>query len=486
MRKSQLDRIREWRRKAGDPIIIGQDGEDPAVGLMKHMVGGELLPTQQAFNLDPSLYKAYMGAAGVAKTSTICVGALSRALWQPGSKGLVARYDYNDLMDTTAGRMQEMLHRLPEGTLIDRDKSPPMKWFINPIGGGEPSQITFMGLKDNKGSYEFNWGIIDEADECDERAVKLVTSRLRAPGGNYSLAIAFNPPDKNHWLYTACTGRDGQERVLKDKPAWLKVYRPQPGENNKNLPKDYWENLRKSLNVADVQRLVDGEWGVIFAGEPVFREFSYNLHTVENLAERFEPSRPLLRFWDFGYNHPYCCWAQLDWEGRLLVFREVFGHAIEATAFARQCKGVTSQYFPNAQEVLDYGDPAVRQKKDTGQTLAHLMREGIRVKWRISSIDEGIQLMRQRFQLLIDGEPAVMLDKRGCQTLITALRGGYCMDRKGEKPLKDGVYDHPIDALRYGMINTLTNGTTRKRNLVPDSIEYDSNYDVAQEMTDDV
>lgn len=479
MRKNQLDRIREWKRKAGDPIKIGADGEDPAVGLMRHMLGGEILPTQLAFNLDPALYKAYMGAAGVAKTSTLCVGALSRALWQPGSRGLVARFDYNDLMDTTAGRMEEMLYRLPEGTRIDRDKSAPMKWWINPIGGGEPSQITFMGLKDNKGSYEFNWAIIDEADECDERAVKLVTSRLRAPGGNYSLALAFNPPDKNHWLYTACTGRDGQERVVKEKPAWLKVYRPQAGENNKNLPPDYWENLRKSLNVADVQRLVDGEWGVVFEGAPVFREFNYNLHAVPDLMSRFEPTRPLLRFWDFGYNHPYCCWAQVDWEGRLLVMREVLGSQIEATAFAKQCKAVTTTHFPNVQEILDYGDPAVRQHKDTGQTLMMLRREGITVRYRISQIEEGLQLIRQRLTLLIDAEPSIQFDKRNCPSLIAALRGGYHMDKKGEKPVKDGVYDHPVDALRYGVINVLGAGY-RKTKAIPDSIEYNPDFDGAE------
>jgi hypothetical protein len=41
--------------------------------------------------------------------------------------------------------------------------------------------------------------------------------------------------------------------------------------------------------------------------------------------------------------------------------------------------------------------------------------------------------------------------------LSTALGTG------GELPCKDGIYDHPIDALRYFFVNTKQNTPTRTR-----------------------
>lgn len=467
MRKTNLERLREKKRSEQTKF------ETDLAGLFRLMLGDDPNPTQWAAVCDPERVVAYMGPAGCAKTSTLAAVGLGRALLQPGSKGLVARYDYNDLKDTTALRFEEMVNRLPKGVLIDRDKQAPMKWWIHPAMGGEPSQITFMGLKETVGSYEFNWEIVDEADECEEGRIMELDTRLRAAGGNYKLMLAFNPPPKNHWLYTACTGRDFQERVIRD--PWMKLYRPIPNENQAHLPADYYQQLAKGKPEEMIQRLVHGEWGSTFAGQPVYREFKYSFHVRRSLE--FSPHEPLLRFWDFGFNRPACIWAQLTWDGRLLFLREEMGNEEEATVFARRCKGITAVDFPGSKRVVDYGDPAVRQRKDTGQTLAEFAKEGITIHYVVMEVEPGLRLVRRLLGATVNGgEPVLQFDSR-CRTLIDSMKGGYHMDDKGMKPKKDGFYDHLADAMRYGVTNVLGGGGYYANDSLPSNLSYDRNQD---------
>jgi hypothetical protein len=461
-------------------------------------------PTQLEFIIAPERVCAYMGPAGVAKTSTLACMGMMRALFEPGSKGLVGRRDYNDLMGTTFTRFQEMLNALPKEVLLDRDKSPPLKWYLQPIPwlspegdviDDTPSEITFSGLTDSLGSFEYDWIAIDEADQIDVKRAREALSRLRwiSPLNKklnrqprFKLAFVFNPPDKHHWLYEGCTGLDFQNRPVKE-GKWIdRVFRPKPNENERNLPAGYHEELAKKLSADQKQRLVDGEWGATFEGQPVFREFDKKLHGRQNLRDTWTPNSTLLRFWDFGYRHPACIWAYVDFFGRLIVMKEALGENIEATEWIQRCKSITNSNFPGVRNVLDYGDPAVVQKKDTGQTLAVLHSAGINMLYMASTIEHGVMLLRQMLNRWIDKEPAFQLDVDECPMLTSGLEGGYRLDEMGIKPVKDGFYDHLCDALRYGVVNLFTGtmvgasagdvspGSTKAveqwSNLIPDNI----------------
>ena len=469
MRRSALERFKEAKQGEAKAAEVDIDG------LFAMLLGGAINPTQRAFAYSSARMKAYMGPAGCAKTSTGCAAGLMRALLQPGSKGLVARADYNDLMDTTALRLEEMLGRLPKGVLLDRDKSPPMKWWLAPaIEGGDVSQLTFMGLKDVLGGYEFNWAFVDEASEVEEARVHEINTRLRNRGGNYAVMLAFNPPDKHHWLYTACTGRDFQDRDAG--VPWLELFIPKPDENVGNLPLDYYAKLAKSLPPDMRQRLIDGEWGSTFDGKPVFREFDARIHVTRDM--HFYPGDTLYRFWDFGFSHPACLWAKLTHFGHLQVMREYLGENIEATSFAKTCVALTTTYFPQAQQVVDFGDPAVVQQKDTGQTLAEFYKAGITIRYKVTRIEAGIRHVRQLLERLIEKKPALQIHP-DCHVLISGMQGGYHLDRHGQKPFKDGYYDHECDALRYGVENVFGGVGQQGANNLPQSLEYDAQFDEA-------
>ena len=461
MRKSNLERLRDAKKiKKNQVALAGIDD------LFKLLLGGTPNPTQQKFAFGPEKIRGYMGAAGVAKTSTICGAAWMRALLVPGYKCFVSRNDYNDLMDTTMERMQSMLERLPPGTLMDRDKSPPMRWWVRPVGVSNEtlstpgdnddlaSTFTFLGINNSDlGSIEAHGWIVDEADEAEEKKALLIPTRLRAPALSEldRMALyAFNPPDTTHWLYTACTGENFEHRKVRD--PWMTLYTPQPNENSHNLPPNYHADLAKTLPADMVQRLIKGEWGAVFPGQPVYREFSWPIHVRRDLIQKRNDHAVVIRFWDFGYNHPACVFAQLDEYGRLLCFAEVLGDKEEATPFASRVLARSSILFPHNVNFIDYGDPAVTQKKDTGSTLMELRKLGITMQYRTSKIEEGVNLIRRMLEQLVRGEPIIQLDAVGCPILARALAGGYHLDKAGLKPVKDGFYEHVADAFRYGCL----------------------------------
>lgn len=497
MRKSAHEKRIEAKRKGAQDITMTMED------LMLLLLDGgpkdqrQANPTQRAFIYDPDRIKGYMGPAGCAKTSTLCAGEWLRALLTPGHKGLVARANYNDLMDTTGLRMTEMLNRLPKGVLLDRDKSPPMKWYIEPVPTMSPegdilcddaSTFTFMGLQDGLGSYEFDSAIIDEVAEVDEARVHEVNTRLRNlpkswPAGfeAYAINMAYNPPDKHHWLYTACTGKDYQERKVKE--PWIKLYVPNSRENIRNLPAGYYENLAKSLPEDMRLRLIEGLWGSTFEGQPVYPQFKYDLHALVGVAAKYDPYSTLYRFWDFGFRHPVCLFAQIDDQGRLLILREKQGQNMDIHEFAPLIKTLTEKWFPGARDIRDYGDPAAKQQKDTGSTLVALSRHGITLRYKRSFIDDGLREVRLWLERMIGGEPAIQFDREFCPILCDAMRGGYHYPKElggaaDAKPEKDGFFDHSADAFRYGVINVFGSGVDfNSVSSLPASLEYSPEAD---------
>lgn len=473
MRKSNLDRHQEALSKNAAPTLV--NGYD---GFVQHLLGGAYNPTQKDFLYSKADDRVFMGAAGSGKTLTCVIAGLVRCLFTPGTHGIIARHDYNKLMGTTLETLQMVMNRLPPGTILAREKAPPQKWSIKPVVDGPASDIRFLSLKDNLGSYEAHWAFVDEADDCEEKKVLELKSRLRSAdlGDGHALMLAFNPPDKTHWLYEACTGFDYKDRKVRD--PIFKVYTPRYKENAHNLRSNYYEEMEMMFPEDMRQRLVMGEWGSVFPGQAVYKQFKPEIHVKEL---QYDPYVPLYRFWDFGYNVPTCIWAQIDGEGRLLILREEIGSQIEAAPFAQRCTLITNQNFHNAQEIRDYGDPAARQKKDTGSTLGILHREGITLRYIVGvTVRAGIRSVRKRLETLISASPAIQFD-RNCRVLIAGLRGGYRLEENNpETPYKDGYYEHVQDALRYGVVNLFgaigDNMHFHQAGMV-DNISYDPRFD---------
>jgi hypothetical protein len=195
----------------------------------------------------------------------------------------------------------------------------------------------------------------------------------------------------------------------------------------------------------------------------VFDEFNPDVH-VKSID--YDANLPLYRAIDFGFVNPFVClWIQVDDEGVVRVIDEYVRSRATIDVHAEQIKERT----PGGEErvAATFCDPAGKSANDvTGtSTIRELRGLGITTRYRRSGILEGIELVRRAIRAG-DGASKLVISPR-CQRLIEAMRC-YHYPESGkaasELPLKDGLYDHPIDALRYFFVNyKLSDKTTSRK-----------------------
>jgi hypothetical protein len=184
----------------------------------------------------------------------------------------------------------------------------------------------------------------------------------------------------------------------------------------------------------------------------VFDEFETAVH-VRPID--YDANLPLYRALDFGFVNPFVClWIQVDGDGVVRVIDEYVRSRATIDVHAEQMKNRT----PVAEEQVaaTFCDPAGASVNDvTGTSVVRELRTlGIAVRSRRSGILEGIELIRRAIRSG-DGKSSLIISPR-CVRLIEAIQCYHYPESSAapnELPLKDGLYDHPIDALRYFFIN---------------------------------
>ena len=184
----------------------------------------------------------------------------------------------------------------------------------------------------------------------------------------------------------------------------------------------------------------------------VFAEFDPAVHVAPVI---YDANLPLYRAIDFGFVNPFVClWIQVDAEGVVRVIDEYVRHKATIAIHAEVMKVRTP--CRESQVTGTFGDPAGDGRNDVTGTssIKELASMGIGVRVRRSGITEGIEKIRAALRSG-DGQNRLVIDPR-CRRLIEAMRcyhypagGKY----PSELPEKDGVHDHPIDALRYFFAN---------------------------------
>ena len=184
----------------------------------------------------------------------------------------------------------------------------------------------------------------------------------------------------------------------------------------------------------------------------VFAEFDPAVHVA---PVDYDPNLPLYRALDFGFVNPFVClWIQVDTQGVVRVIDEYVRSRATIDIHATEIKSRTP--VGEDKVAATFCDPAGSSLSDiTGTSIVRELRAaGIAVRYRRSTITEGIELIRRAVRAG-DGKSRLVISPR-CQRLIEAMQCYHypdCPGRTAELPLKDGVYDHPIDALRYFFVN---------------------------------
>ena len=194
----------------------------------------------------------------------------------------------------------------------------------------------------------------------------------------------------------------------------------------------------------------------------VFDEFDPAVH-VKPID--YNANLSLYRSLDFGFVNPFVClWIQVDDAGMVHVIDEYVRSRATIDIHAAEIKS----RMPGGEErvAATFCDPAGAGVNDvTGTSVVRELREmGIVTRFRRSGILDGIELIRRAIRSG-DGRSALVISPK-CRRLIEALQCYHYPDSGGaadELPLKDGLYDHPIDALRYFFINYSHNPKTTSR-----------------------
>ncbi|HUT44951.1 MAG TPA: hypothetical protein VMX36_01650 [Sedimentisphaerales bacterium] len=184
----------------------------------------------------------------------------------------------------------------------------------------------------------------------------------------------------------------------------------------------------------------------------VFNEFDPAVHVG---AVDYNPNLPLYRALDFGFVNPFVClWIQVDDAGVVRVIDEYVRSRATIDVHAVEMKSRT----PVAEEKVTatFCDPAGKSVNDvTGTSAVRELRAlGIAVRFKRSGILEGIELIRRAIRSG-DGKSSLIVSPR-CPRLIEAMECYHYPESANtprELPQKDGLYDHPIDAMRYFFIN---------------------------------
>lgn len=393
-------------------------------------------PGQTEFHSSNAPYKAMVGALGSGKSSALCVEGFTLSLEYPGNVGLVARKSIPDLRMTT---MKRFLEYVPEGLVISWNK---VERTLLLKTSGKPSTVYF-GPLDEIGRYkslELGWFAIDEGDENsnDDHWLTLC-GRLRLKDMPLYGLLATNPPSPQHWIY--------KKWVLDNNPEYA-LFRSKTSDNLANLPPGYIERLRKTYPEDWQKRYLDGEFGVLQTGDPVFPDFTAKHIKAISLIK----GRDMIRGWDFGRRRPCVVFCQFDDMGRFRVYRTVLGENEDIYAFRDRIIKLSNQVYPSA-NFVDYCDPAGKQERDSGKPSILILNErGIRPKFRYSTPTQRATEMRRLMRETIKGESAFLIDPIN-QYLIEAFFGGCSMDESGN-PRKDGYYEHGVDAVGYAIANT--------------------------------
>ncbi len=196
-------------------------------------------------------------------------------------------------------------------------------------------------------------------------------------------------------------------------------------------------------------------------GKPkLFPSYDSAIHEVE---VKYNPNLPVLRGEDFGCAYPAAVFAQYDKSlDQVILLDAMLLEDCDIDEFAVQILDHCEENYPPLvhkgvkypTKFKDYCDHSGNQNHWLGNTIKILRRRhGIRPKSRPSKPEERVKLIRTRLRINEKGVPGLVVNK-DCFLLTEGFRGGFTSrpDVLGNPtgiPFKDGMYEHPLDALGY-------------------------------------
>src|SRR6266850_1812638 len=281
------------------------------------LLGGlRALPTQTKFLQSNAQFKDYQGPFGSGKTEVLVWQAIILCTQIPNNRGLIGRFSYPELRDTTRKRFMEICpEALVKNARIPETGDGYVEFITNSV-------VLFRNLDNAEkyGSLSLGFFGIDEGSESPESVWNYLDGRvgrhwndLRIPKDRhpYSPGYTVGNPGGRDWRWKRFHSDKRLEGYL--------GFTPMPRENEANLPPNYYERLSRGKPAWWVARYVLGKMGAMQG--LVWPVWDDTLHIVRPF--------PIPRHWrrltghDHGKNNPTAClWTAVDLDGNLISFRE--------------------------------------------------------------------------------------------------------------------------------------------------------------------
>jgi hypothetical protein len=485
-------------------------------------------PVSRQYLLDDGFIVGIRGPFGSGKSVTTVIKLLMNVQEQMkhnrGKDGwarrrtAIIRNTYPELRTTT---MNTFFAWVPKHIGHWRDAGPPALHIVDKENKLD-WEILFVAL-DRPDDLKKLLGIelsdvwINEAREVPKAILDGLTGRIgRYPaiwqGGcaRAQIIMDTNPPDTDHWWYVLAENDISNEKnrliiqsvieaqeILRERGFLRKdqkmfSFYAQPSgrtaaaENIRNLRAGYYEFQMAGKDPDWIKVYVDGDYGFVMDGKPVYPEYKDQFHCRDFPALRGVGFR--LGF-DFGLT-PAASVSQRAGNGRWLVHDEFTTEDTGIVTFAQNLKRFLSEKYPDAKFVSMRGDPAgdaVTPEESTCFKI--LIAGGFKIAAPAPTNDpvrrrEG---MKYLLKTVVDGEPAIAIHTR-CNMIRKGLAGGFHYKRlqiAGEARYRDvpdkNKYSHPVEALEYDVVSA---GEDRNVTISPEvragrrQAQADADYDM--------
>lgn len=443
-------------------------------------------PTGRIFHDDDSFVRVVMGPYGSGKSTLAANEMVFRAsempAWNHGrrrSRWAIVRNTSGELYSTTLATWLAWFDEL--GDIRKRQK--PILTYEHTFNDGfgiVELELLFIALDRPEDvrkikSLELTGCYINELSEVPKAALAHMKGRVnRYPSKAFckqsywsGIIADTNPPEDDHWIYKDFEENCADNHVLfKQPPGLIKnkdgQWRRNPNADNADhLPHQYYENLASGQSMEFIKVFCLGEYGAVGFDKRVFPEFNPDFHAVDNL-ESIQGEKLILG-WDFGLT-PACVVMQLSARGQLMILKEYVSDGLGIRTFAEMVVVPSLRKdFPYCKIGLSVADPAGNARDQIHEQMSCIGElNSLQIPThaaRTNDLEPRLGSVRYFLNRMVDGKPALLLNKKECPTLFKGFVKKYVYARvavAGEERYKDkptkNMASHPMDALGYACL----------------------------------
>ncbi len=455
-------------------------------------------PVTKAYLNDDSFIVGIRGPFGSGKSTASIMKLIKNAQTQPAShhdgwrrrRTAIIRNTYPELRTTT---MKSWHQWMPQHIGKWRESGPPchriidernkFDWEVLFVALDRPDDLAKLLSMDLSDA----WG--NEARELPKAVIDGLTGRVgryparwQAPCTNAQILLDTNSPDTDHWWYVLAENdvsteknrqliasmREAEELlrlkgVLKKDQPLFKFYSQPSGrephaENLRYLPPGYYEFLMAGKTEEFIKVYVDGEYGFVQDGKPIYPEYKDSTHSGEFAVVA---GLGLRLGFDFGLT-PACSISQRLPNGTWLVHDEYVSERMGITTFAKDLARFLAERYPGQVLTSQRGDPAGDTMNPDESTCFSILKAADFKLAEPAPTNDPVrrkEATRYLLKTMVDGVPALRIHKR-CSTLRKAFAGAYCLKRlqvTGEDRYRDAPdkskYSHIVEALEYDLVS---------------------------------